>query len=82
MQIGHTGLAFIKDWAAKKRVPFNIQHHFGQTFGLLEEVVRLKTGDCSQGIKWIRFSKCNDIVRNRIDPEFALIKVLHHKCVA
>ena len=74
MQIGHPGLAFVEDRTAEKSVPFNIEHHFGQTLGLLEEVVRLKSRDCSQSVEWVRFRDRDHIVRNGIDPKFALVK--------
>src|SRR5207244_576809 len=82
MKIRNASLAFVKDRAAKKGVPFNVEHNFRQTLGLLKEFIRLKSRDRGQSIERIRFCDRNHVVRNRVDPEFALVKVLHHKRIA
>ena len=82
VKIGDATFAFIKDRAAEKRVPFNVEHNFRQTFGLLEKLVRLEPSDGGEAIKRIGFRDCDDVIWNRIDPEFALIKILHHERVA
>ena len=79
MEIGDPGFAFIKDGAAKKSVPFDIEHHFGQTLGLLEEFVGLETSDRGQCVKRIGFGDGDHIVGNRVDPELALIEILEHE---
>src|SRR5207245_8634910 len=67
---------------AKELVRLNAQYHFRQTLSLLEEIVRLKTGDRGQRIKRIGLGQRDHIVWNGIDPELALVEVLHHKRVA
>src|SRR5437667_5704422 len=53
LQIGKSAFAFVENRPAKKRVPLDVQNHFRQTFGLLEELVCLKTRDRGERVKWV-----------------------------
>src|SRR5437667_6131756 len=82
LQIGKSAFAFVENWSAKKRVALNVQDHFRQAFGLVEELVCLKTHDSCQGIKRVRLRDCDHVVRNRIDTKLALVEILHHERIA
>src|SRR5258708_29438062 len=82
MQVRNPAFALVKDWTSKNGSPNNVQHYFGKTLGLLEELVSLKTCDRSQGIDGIGFSYGDDVVRHRINAEFGLVEILHYESIA
>src|ERR1700730_15418373 len=82
MQLSGTGLALVKDWTSKYWLPLNVQHHFRQTLRLFEEIVCLETCDCGESVQRIRLGDGNDIIGNRVNSEFTLIKILHYERVA
>ena len=82
LQIGKAAFAFVENGSAKKRVALNVQDHFRQTFGLVEEIVRLKTRDSRQGIERVRLRDCDHVVRNRIDTKLTLVEILHDEGIA
>src|SRR5438874_4311024 len=62
-------------------MPLDVEHHFRLTFRSREKIVRLKTLDPGEGENRVYLRQCDHVVRNRIDPKFALEKVLHHVLV-
>src|SRR5437762_6143045 len=77
-QVSEAGFAFIENWPAEKRVTFDVQYDFRQALCCREKLVRLKARDSRQRIKGIRFRQCDDVVRNRVDTKFPLVKILHN----
>src|SRR6202040_2823310 len=82
LQIGKSGFAFVENGSAEKRVALNIQDHFRQTLGLVEELVRLKTHDSRQGVERVGLGNRDHIVWNRIDAKLTLVEILHHERIA
>ena len=82
MQIGNSGLTFIENRTIENRRPFHIEHDFREALGRIEEAISLETCDGGQRVNRIGFGNRNDIVRLRINPEFALIKILHDEGIA
>ena len=63
MEIGDASFTLVKNRASEERSSDDIEHHFRKALGLLEENISLETGDCSEGIDWMRLRYRDHIVR-------------------
>src|SRR5437588_1377037 len=82
MQLRQSRFAFVKYRAAKDREAFDIEDYFREPLGGFEKLIRLETAERGEGVVRIHFRHRHDIVRLRIDLEFALEKILENEFVA
>src|ERR1043166_8302762 len=81
-QIREAGLTFVKNRAAKERMPLDVERNFWQTLGRFEKLIGLEPSGRADGVKRVQFGHRHDVALDRIEPKFVLVKILHHVWVA